>query len=191
MSLLLASLISESHVYGFFFAGHFSTLGVCTLSPTLQGHFWDTLDLQVPCPPHSGNPSPHVHRAVTPQKSRLTTKSQRSKTGSCHQIQCNMPSGWKHLPSHPGRVVGLPRLSARRYTMAALWFLWPCRRGVAWVSDCHLVGIRCRCWSDVNPGSYFIHFYGGRGGQQHQEQSSPLCFQVFSTMSLNIYPFST
>ena len=64
------------------------------------------------------------------------------------------------------------------------------QKGVAWVFGCYPVGIRHRCWSDMNPGSYSIHFNGGLGGQQHQEQPSPLCFQVFSTMSLNIYPIS-
>ena len=93
---------------------------------------------------------------------------------------------------------GLPRLSAGRYTIAISWFLWPCRRvgdleleGVARVSGCYPVGIRHRCWSDMNPGSYSIHFNGGLGGQQHQEQPSPLCFQVFSLMPLYIYQSPT
>jgi hypothetical protein len=43
----------------------------------------------------------------------------------------------------------------------------------------------------VNPGSYStIHFNEGQGDQQHQEWPSPLWFQVFSTMPLNIYPIS-
>ena len=42
----------------------------------------------------------------------------------------------------------------------------------------------------MNPGSYSIHFNGSQGGQQHQEWPFPLCFQVFSTMPLNIYPIS-
>ena len=39
----------------------------------------------------------------------------------------------------------------------------------------------------MNPGSYSIHFNGSQGGQQHHEWPSPLCFQVFSMMPLNIY----
>jgi hypothetical protein len=83
-----------------------------------------------------------------------------------------------------------------RYTIGISWFPWLCRRvgdleleEVAQVSGCYPVGIRCRCWSDVSYMSS-IHFNGGWGGQQHQERSFPLCFQVFSMTSLNIYLIS-
>ena len=42
----------------------------------------------------------------------------------------------------------------------------------------------------MNPGSYSIHINEGRGSQQYQEPPFRLCFQVFSTMPLNIYPIS-
>ena len=87
-----------------------------------------------------------------------------------------------------------------RHSIAISWFLWTCRRlgdleleGVALVSGCYPVSVRCRCWSDmsyVNPGNYPINFKDGQGGQQHQEWPFPHCLQVFSTMPLNIYPVS-
>ena len=99
------------------------------------------------------------------------------------------------MPSHFGRAVG--GAEAGRYTIAISWFLCPCRRagdleleGVAGVSGCYPVGVRLRCWSNVNPGSYSTHFNGGRGGQQHQECPFPLCIQVFSKIPVNIYPIS-
>ena len=76
MGLLLASPISGTHIYGGFLQ---DTLQFWCQHPKphpprpLLGH---SLDLQVPRPPHSGNPSPCVSRAATSLKSRSTTKSE-------------------------------------------------------------------------------------------------------------------
>ena len=50
----------------------------------LLGH---SLDSQVPCPPHLGNPPLCVSRVGLFQESRPTANFQRSKTRSGHQIQ--------------------------------------------------------------------------------------------------------
>ena len=91
-------------------------------------------DLHIPHPPHLGSPS-----QWTPQGSRPTAKSQRSKTRSSHQIQCGCSSVVDQVTSlvaertcqvTPVGLWGLLRLSTGRYTMAISRFLWPCRRGL-------------------------------------------------------------
>jgi hypothetical protein len=66
------SHLMETHIWGFL-TGHLN-FGCLYPKPHLPkpllGH---SLDLQVPRPPHSGNPSPCVSRAATPHKSKLTT----------------------------------------------------------------------------------------------------------------------
>ena len=148
-------------------------------------------DLHIPHPPHLGNPS-----QWTPQGSRPTAKSQRSKTRSSHQIQCGCSSVVDQVTSPVAEstcqvtLVGAAEAQHWKIHHSHLKVSLALQKGVAWVFGCYPVGIRHRCWSDMNPGSYSIHFNGGLGGQQHQEQPSPLCFQVFSMMSLNIYPIS-
>ena len=61
------------------------------------------------------------------------------------------------------------------------------KKGVTWViSRLHQVQVLICC----EPRQLLPLLKQRSGGQQHQKWSSPLCFQVFSIMSLNIYPIS-
>ena len=116
------SHLGDTHIWGFL-TGHFN-FGCLHPKPHPP---WPllrrSLDLQVPRPPHSGNPSPCASRAATPLKSRPTTKSGikvRVQPPDTMWVvdQATSPVAGSTCQVTLVGLWGLLRLSARRYTIA-------------------------------------------------------------------------